>query len=143
MFKVNSFSFPTQPILTCFMLVLVVFSTTMRFVGTDENFDFVSTTDCSLASPNDTATHTTSHSENTDDKKQEKAPLTLKKASSSDALLQGFINTDFFQNILLPPSLEFVLPYFVTQKINSVPYFFSSSYFFKTLFRCIISPNAP
>jgi hypothetical protein len=77
------------------------------------------------------------------DNKKEKKPLTLKTAHSSDALLQGFVTTELFQNIILTPSIEFSCTSFSSQTINSVSYYFSSSSFFKTLFRCFISPNAP
>ncbi|WP_338767592.1 hypothetical protein WAF17_06120 [Bernardetia sp. ABR2-2B] len=124
--------------MTCFMLVLVVFSTTMRFVGVDVNeSNFVPLEnieiDYSLVNKIDKDV----------DNQQEKEPLTLKTATSSDALLQGIVTTEFFQNIILTPSIEFSFLSFSSQKTNNVSYYFSSSSFFKTLFRCFISPNAP
>ncbi len=77
------------------------------------------------------------------DNQTEKEPLTLKKATPSDALLQGFVTTDFFQNVILTASIEFGSPSFFSETINSVAYYFSSSSFFRTLFSCFISPNAP
>ncbi|WP_338792212.1 hypothetical protein V9L05_16010 [Bernardetia sp. Wsw4-3y2] len=137
--------------MTCFMLVLVVFSTTMRFVGVDANlrllenrFEGIENTeiDYSLINKLDKEVDTKKNLSNSDNQ-QEKEPLTLKTATSSDALLQGFVTTEFFQNIILTSSIEFVFPSFSSQTINSVTYYFSSSTFFKTLFSCFISPNAP
>lgn len=137
--------------MTCFMLVLVVFSTTMRFVGVDANlrllenrFEGIENTeiDYSLINKLDKEIDTKKNLSNSDNQ-QEKEPLTLKTATSSDALLQGFVTTEFFQNIILTSSIEFVFPSFSSQTINSVTYYFSSSTFFKTLFSCFISPNAP
>ncbi len=137
--------------MTCFMLVLVVFSTTMRFVGVDANlrllenrFEGIENTeiDYSLINKLDKEIDTKKNLSNSDNQ-QEKEPLTLKTATSSDALLQGFVTTEFFQNIILTSSIEFVFPSFSSQTISSVTYYFSSSTFFKTLFSCFISPNAP
>lgn len=138
--------------MTCFMLVLVVFSTTMRFVGIETNTkwienNFISLTentkiDFSLANKIDKDSDKKKNLSNSDNQ-QEKEPLTLKTAHSSDALLQGFVTTELFQNIILTASLELSCPSFSSQKINSVSYYFSSSSFFKTLFSCFISPNAP
>lgn len=138
--------------MTCFMLVLVVFSTTMRFAGVEANArwienNFISLTentetDFSLVNKVDKDSAKKKNLSNSNNQ-QEKEPLTLKTAHSSDALLQGFVTTELFQNIILTPHLEFSFLSFSTQKINSVSYYFSSSNFFKTLFSCFISPNAP
>ena len=131
------------------MLVLVVFSTAMRFASVEadlkaEGNDYISLgkntevdyslVDCCLINQID---------KNLDNQKQEKEPLTFKKTTFSDALLQGFVTTDFFQNVLLASTIEFVFPSFSSESLNSVAYCFSSSNFFKTLFSCFISPNAP
>ncbi|WP_375560145.1 hypothetical protein ACE193_20875 [Bernardetia sp. OM2101] len=137
--------------MTCFMLVLVVFSTTMRFAGVEANArwienNFINLTEnarLDYSSVNNLDTDIDTKKISNSDNQPEKEPLTLKTASSSEALLQGFVTTEFFQNIILAPSIEFSFLSFSTQKINSVSYYFSSSTFFKTLFRCFISPNAP
>ena len=140
--------------MTCFMLVLVVFSTTMRFTGgnadlrvAESNFISLNSStsseiDYSLINKLDKDLDAKKSLSNSDNQ-QEKEPLTLKTATSSDALLQGFVTTEFFQNIILTPSVEFVFPSFSSETINSVTYYFSSSTFFRTLFSCFISPNAP
>jgi len=133
--KTNFFVSSNNLLMTCFMLVLVVFSTTMRFVGT-ENMEVVKGNFISL---DKCINKNTSSSDN----QQEKEPLTIKKATSSDALLQGISSTELFQNAILTPNIEFVFPSFSFESINSVAYYFSSSLFFKTLFSCFISPNAP
>ncbi|AFM05264.1 hypothetical protein Fleli_2915 [Bernardetia litoralis DSM 6794] len=134
-------------LMTCFMLVLIVFSTTIRFVGVEINtiennfisLDNQTEIDFSLGNISSGTKKNLSKS----DSKQEKEPLTLKTAHSSDALLQGIVTTELFQNIILTPSIEFSCISFSSQTINSISYYFSSSSFFKTLFRCFISPNAP
>lgn len=138
--------------MTCFMLLLVVFSTTMRFAGVDANMRLV---ESNLVSLNENIeidysllegidkNRTTEKKLSNSDNQQEKEPLTLKTATSSDALLQGIVSTDFFQNIILTPSIEFSCTSFSSQTINNSSYYFSSSSFFKTLFSCFISPNAP
>lgn len=149
--KTTSYTPSNNLFMTCFMLVLVVFSTTMRFVGVDANlrllesrFEGIENTkiDYSLINKLDKDLDTKKSLSNSDNQK-EKEPLTLKTATSSDALLQGFVTTEFFQNIILAPSIEFIFPSFSSETINSVTYYFSSSTFFKTLFSCFISPNAP
>lgn len=127
---------PSNLLLTCFMLVLVVFSTTMRFagLGIEEVKDNVENRLISLKD---------SKKSSDTDKKTEKEPLTLKTSHSSDALLQGFIPTGLSQNVILTALVEFVFPSFSSQLLDSVTYYFSSSIFFKTLFSCFISPNAP
>jgi len=145
------FSTPSRNLfLTCFMLVLVVFSTTMRFAGADADLRLVGSSFISLNDNTEIDYSLINKSDKDVDKnlsnsdnQQEKEPLTLKTATSSDALLQGFVATEFFQNSILSPSLEFVFPSFSSETINSVTYYFSSSTFFKTLFSCFISPNAP
>ncbi len=154
--KTISFTPSRNLFMTCFMLVLVVFSTTMRFAGrnadlrvAESNFISLNTNsstspeiDYSLINKLDKDLDTKKSLSNSDNQ-QEKEPLTLKTATSSDALLQGFVTTEFFQNIILTPSIEFVFPFFSSETINSVTYYFSSSTFFRTLFSCFISPNAP
>lgn len=127
---------PSNLLLTCFMLVLIVFSTTMRFagLGIEEVKDNVENRLISLKD---------SKKSSDTDKKTEKEPLTLKTSHSSDALLQGFIPTGLSQNVILTALVEFVFPSFSSQLLDSVTYYFSSSIFFKTLFSCFISPNAP
>lgn len=143
--------------LTCFMLVLVVFSTTMRFAGIDVNRTTIETNFSHLnhtekkCNYSDYSFLDKQLDKNLDKKKnpsssdtqQEKEPLTLKTTHSSDALLQAFVTAEVFQNAILTASLEFIFPSFSFDKRNSVSYYFSSSTFFKTLFRCFISPNAP
>lgn len=134
------------------MLVLVVFSTTMRFAGLQslkviEN-NFISLANVETNTKIDNSLDkcidkSDKQNLSSSDNKQKKEPLTLKTGHSSDALLQGVITTELFQNIILTPLIEFVFPSFSFQKINSVSYYFSSSLFFKTLFSCFISPNAP
>ncbi len=147
------FSTPSRNLfMTCFMLVLVVFSTTMRFAGVDADLkagksNFISLSnntkiDYSLINTIDKDLDTKKTLSNSDNQ-QEKEPLTLKTTTSSDALLQGFVTTEFFQNIILTPSIEFSCPSFSSQTINSITYYFSSSTFFRILFNCFISPNAP
>lgn len=138
--------------MTCFMLVLVVFSTTMRFVGLDLDIERIENnlitlnknTEIDYSLINTTNLDTNQNLSNSDNQnQQEKEPLTLKTAHSSDALLQGFVTTELFQNIILIPNIEFILPSFSSQKLNSFNYYFCSSSFFKILFSCFISPNAP
>ena len=145
-------STPSRTLLmTCFMLVLVVFSTTMRFVGVEKNTKWIESNFIGLTENTEIDFSLVKKDKNLEknqnlansENQQEKEPLTLKTAHSSDALLQGFVTTELFQNIILSPSLEFNCPSFSSQKINSVSYYFSSSNFFKTLFSCFISPNAP
>ena len=121
--------------LTCFMLVLVVFSTTMRFASIGTNRKVLESNFSSLLLNKNLDKNSTT--------KQEKEPLTLKTTHASDALLQTFVTTEIFQSAILTASLEFVFPSFSFDKINSISYYFSSSSFFKTLFSCFISPNAP
>lgn len=138
--------------MTCFMLLLVVFSMTMRFASIDANVRLVESNlvnlnenieiDYSILDGID-KNRTTEKKLSNSDNQQEKEPLTLKTATSSDALLQGIVSTDFFQNIILTPSIEFSCLSFSSQTINNSSYYFSSSSFFKTLFSCFISPNAP
>ncbi len=135
--KTTFFTPSNKILMTCFMLVLVVFSTTMRFVGV-ENIEVIKSNCISLDKCIDKNT-----SSSTSDNKKEKEPLSINKATSSDALLQAIVKAELLQNAILTPSIEFNCTSLSSQIINSVTYYFSSSTFFKTLFSCFISPNAP
>ncbi len=126
-----------------FMLLLVVFSTTMRFANGEEKTDVVGNNFISLLENTEADNYSDTQLSDENKEQREKEPLTLKSATSSEALLQGFVITELFYNIILTPSIEFIFPSFSIQKLNSVTYYFSSSGFFKTLFNCFISPNAP
>jgi hypothetical protein len=153
-FSTISFTPSRNLFTTCFMLVLVVFSTTMRFAGVHENVRLIKNNFISLNENTEIdyslidriekgLDRTTKKNLSNSDNQKEKEPLTIKTAHSSDALLQGFVTTELYQNIILTPSIEFVLPSFSSQTINNLSYYFSSSSFFKILFSCFISPNAP
>ncbi len=131
--------------MTCFMLVLVVFSTTMRF-GSIDSVRLIESNFISLNSVDDKTEidYSSLDRQNKDsDNQPEKEPLSLKKSTSSDALLHGIITPDFFQNIILTPSVEFLFYSFSSHVTENIRYYFSSSSFFKILFSCFISPNAP
>ena len=144
MLATNFFTSSRKHMMSYFMLILVVFSTTMRFANAEEKTEGVETNFITLLENTEIDNYSSDKQLSDRNKEQqEKEPLTIKTAASSEALLQGFVSTELFYNIILTPSIECIFPSFSTQKINSVSFYFSSSGFFKTLFRCFISPNAP
>ncbi|WP_291725620.1 hypothetical protein [Bernardetia sp.] len=143
MLPTNFFTSSRNHFMGYFMLLLVVFSTTMRFANGEEKTDVVGNNFISLLENTEADNYSDTQLSDENKEQREKEPLTLKSATSSEALLQGFVITELFYNIILTPSIEFIFPSFSIQKLNSVTYYFSSSGFFKTLFNCFISPNAP
>ena len=84
----------------------------------------------------------TSQQDASDSDEKEKEPLSFKTTQLSQPTIQSFVPFLGIQLAIIPQVIELNLPpkwkYFYTFR-----HFFSTTDFFRTLFRCYISTNAP